>query len=70
MYSLNGKVNDWKLINVIEIAATLEMEIKIKEEKTSSIQSTCSLHTVLLIANQNLSFLINTSSFLHGTLVD
>ena len=47
----NRRMND-----VIEISEEYEIETKIKEEKTSPIQSTSSLHTLLLIANKNISF--------------
>ena len=36
----------------IEISEEYEIETKIKEEKTNPIQSTSSLHTLLLIANK------------------
>ena len=45
----------------IEISEEYEIETKIKEEKTNPIQSTSSLHTLLLIANKTISF-----SFIHS----
>ena len=40
----------------IEISEEYEIETKIKEEKTNPIQSTSSLHTLLLVANKTISF--------------
>lgn len=59
-----------RMNNTIEISEEYEIEIKIKEEKTNPIQSTSSLHTLLLIANKTISFLfIHSFSFFHSTLV-
>lgn len=51
-----------RMNNTIEISEEYEIETKIKEEKTNPIQSTSSLHTLLLIANKTISFY----SFIHS----
>ena len=75
----SGKMNMlkvWKgmkterMNNTIEISEEYQIETKIKEEKTNPIQSTSSLHTLLLIANKTISFsFIHSFSFFHSTLV-
>ena len=71
---MSGKMNVfslWKGIHKnpssVDIAEELEIETKIKEEKSSPIQSTASLQTLLLIANKNISFLDLLLWFLHRT---
>lgn len=74
---MSGKMNVlslWKgsfeKASSLEIAEELEIETKIKEEKSSPVQSTASLQTLLLIANKNISYFNSPYLFLYSTWVD